>query len=222
MIYITYYNGLSLPDVSCYFQVEYLNGFSDRPVSAGDKVLFLMLKNKKDEGEVTAEDIYPIATRGTVESIDGEWALIHTTTRVSLDSVRVSGKIFELEMRVRPDIEDIDPEELKGRFQKMRSAMLNSMQENQQQMGMRNYIMRWRNMNELITFTSGLLQVSVSEKYAILEEDSVAKRTEMIEKAFYESLELYKVSSEAKTAQQQSNEELRKRASPYKSPSFRP
>ena len=96
MIYITYYNGLSLPDVSCYFQVDYLNGLSDRPVSAGDKVLFLMLKNKKDEGEVAADDIYPIATRGTVESIDGEWALIHTSSRVSLDSIRVNGKIFEL------------------------------------------------------------------------------------------------------------------------------
>ena len=208
MIYITYYNGLSLPDVSCYFQVDYLNGLSDRPVSAGDKVLFLMLKHNKEEGEVTADDIYPIATRGTVESIDGEWALIHTSSRVSLDSVRVNGRIFELEMRVRPDIEDIDPEELKGRFQKMRSALLNSLQENQQQMGMRNYVMRWRNMNELITFTSALLQITVEEKYAILEEDSVAKRTEMIEKAFYESLELYKVSNEAKTAQQQSNEEI--------------
>ncbi len=39
-------------------------------------------------------------------------------------------------------------------------------------------------------------------------EDSVARRTEMIERAFYESLELYKVSNEAKTAQQQSNEEI--------------
>ena len=38
MITITYYNMLSLPNVSCYFQLEYLNGKSDKPVSAGDKV----------------------------------------------------------------------------------------------------------------------------------------------------------------------------------------
>ena len=36
----------------------------------------------------------------------------------------------------------------------------------------------------------------------------MARRTELMEKAFYESLELYKVSSEAQNAQQQSNEKL--------------
>lgn len=109
-------------------------------------------------------------------------------------------------MRVRPSIQDMDPEELKEKFQKMRSALLESAQGNQQFMGIRNYMMRWKNINELITFTSALLQISNEEKYAILAEDSIAKRTEMMEEAFYESLELYKVSSEAKSAQQQSNE----------------
>ena len=88
MIYISNYNTLTLPDVSCYFQVEYLNGLSDKPVSVGDKALFLMLKREKAEQEITADDLYPIATRGTVESIDGDWALLHTTSRVNLDSVQ--------------------------------------------------------------------------------------------------------------------------------------
>ena len=110
MIYISNYNTLTLPDVSCYFQVEYLNGLSDKPVSVGDKALFLMLKREKAEQEITADDLYPIATRGTVESIDGDWALLHTTSRVNLDSVQVDGKAYELEMRVRPSIQDMDPE----------------------------------------------------------------------------------------------------------------
>ena len=44
MITIFTYNKLSLTDVSCYFQLEYLNSQSDKPVSVSDKVLFLMLK----------------------------------------------------------------------------------------------------------------------------------------------------------------------------------
>ena len=36
----------------------------------------------------------------------------------------------------------------------------------------------------------------------------MAKRTELMEKAFYESVELYKVNGEAQTAQQQSSEQL--------------
>ena len=175
MIYIPCFNVLTLPDVSCYFRLDYLNGMSDQPVKAGDKVLFLMLKEQREGGEIEAEDIYPIAVRGVVESIDNQWALVHTTNRVNLDSIQVEGKSFRLEMRMRPDLNDLDPDEKEERFQKMRSA---------------------------------LLQISNEEKYAILEEDSVARRTELMEKAFYESLELYKVSSEAQNAQQQSNEKL--------------
>ena len=175
MIYIPCFNVLTLPDVSCYFRLDYLNGMSDQPVKAGDKVLFLMLKEQREGGEIEAEDIYPIAVRGVVESIENQWALVHTTNRVNLDSIQVEGKSFRLEMRMRPDLNDLDPDEKEERLQKMRSA---------------------------------LLQISNEEKYAILEEDSVAKRTELMEKAFYESLELYKVSSEAQNAQQQSNEKL--------------
>lgn len=208
MIYITYYNMLSLPDVSCYFQLEYLKSRSDKPISVGDKVIFMMLKSQKKAGEVTAEDIYPVATRGSVESIGDDWALIRTTGRVALDSVSVNGNSFNAEMRARPDIEDMDASELNDRFQRMRSALLKTFQDTEWLPGSRNTIMRWTNINELVTFTSTLLQIPSEDKYAILEEDSVNRRTEMIEKAFYESLELYKVNSEAKSAQEKSNEQL--------------
>ena len=208
MIYIPCFNVLTLPDVSCYFRLDYLNGMSDQPVKAGDKVLFLMLKEQREGGEIEAEDIYPIAVRGVVESIENQWALVHTTNRVNLDSIQVEGKSFRLEMRMRPDLNDLDPDEKEERFQKMRSAMLQTFQGTQWMQGDRSYMLRWKNMNEIVTFTSALLQISNEEKYAILEEDSVARRTELMEKAFYESLELYKVSSEAQNAQQQSNEKL--------------
>ena len=208
MIYITYYNMLSLPDVSCYFQLEYLKSRSDKAISVGDKVIFMMLKSQKKAGEVTAEDIYPVATRGSVESIGDDWALIRTTGRVALDSVSVNGNSFNAEMRARPDIEDMDASELNDRFQRMRSALLKTFQDTEWLPGSRNTIMRRTNINELVTFTSTLLQIPSEDKYAILEEDSVNRRTEMIEKAFYESLELYKVNSEAKSAQEKSNEQL--------------
>ena len=208
MITISYYNALSLPVVSCYFQLDYLRGRSDQPVNVGDKVLFLMVKSQKKEDEITAEDVYPIATRGTVESIEGEWALLRTTSRVNLDAIQRDGNAFHVEMRTRPEINDLDMEEQNRRFRKMREDMLATLEGTQWLMGVREHVMRWRNMNELITFTSSVLQITNEEKYAILAEDSVAKRTELMEKAFYESVELYKVNGEAQTAQQQSSEQL--------------
>ena len=208
MITISYYNALSLPDVSCYFQLDYLRGRSDQPVNVGDKVLFLMVKSQKKEDEITAEDVYPIATRGTVGSIGGEWALLRTTSRVNLDAIQRDGNAFHVEMRTRPEINDLDMEEQNRRFRKMREDMLATLEGTQWLMGVREHVMRWRNMNELITFTSSVLQITNEEKYAILAEDSVAKRTELMEKAFYESVELHKVNGEAQTAQQQSSEQL--------------
>lgn len=87
MITISYYNMLSLPDVPCYFRLDYLNEKSNKPVSVGDKVLFLMLKQDVKNSQLSSENIYPIATRGVVESIEGEWALLHTTSRVDLDAI---------------------------------------------------------------------------------------------------------------------------------------
>ena len=135
MIYIPCFNVLTLPDVSCYFRLDYLNGMSDQPVKAGDKVLFLMLEEQREGGEIEAEDIYPIAVRGVVESIENQWALVHTTNRVNLDSIQVEGKSFRLEMRMRPDLNDLDPDEKEERFQKMRSAMLQTFQGTQWMQG---------------------------------------------------------------------------------------
>ena len=167
-----------------------------------------MLTRDEKEGHISAEDVYPIATRGVVESIENEWALVRTTSRVDLDGIQPDGKHFQAQLRTRPEISDLDLEEQQERFQKMRAAMLDALEGTQWLMGARNYIMRWSNMNELITFTSSMLQISIEEKFAILAEDSVARRAENMEKAFYESLELFKVNREAQSAQKENNEQL--------------
>ncbi len=208
MIYIPIYNAISLPDVSCYFQKEYLNQMSESEIQAGDKVLFMQLKEEKEKETITGEDIYPIAVWGEIESIDGDWALVHTTGRVNVLSVEKEGEQFQAELSVRPDIEDANEEDLKERFRKMRSALVRVLQGSSLMPSLRNYVMRWKNMNEMIAFTSSVLQASNEEKYAILEEDSVEKRAQMMEEMFYRSLELYKVKNEAQNAQEKSNEKI--------------
>ena len=208
MIYIPLYNAISLPDVSCYFQKEYLNQMSESEIQAGDKVLFMQLKEEKEKETITGEDIYPIAVWGEIESIDGDWALVHTTGRVNVLSVEKEGEQFQAELSVRPDIEDANEEDLKERFRKMRSALVRVLQGSSLMPSLRNYVMRWKNMNEMIAFTSSVLQASNEEKYAILEEDSVEKRAQMMEEMFYRSLELYKVKNEAQNAQEKSNEKI--------------
>ena len=52
------------------------------------------------------------------------------------------------------------------------------------------------------------MKLSAEERYAILEEDSKAKRTEMIEKALYEFLEVGRITNEAVSSQQKEYQQM--------------
>ena len=57
MITISTYNILTLPDVSAYFETDYLSGRAKRPVAVGDKVLFLLLKAEKEGEHVGVDNV---------------------------------------------------------------------------------------------------------------------------------------------------------------------
>ena len=172
------------------------------------EVLFLMMREQKEIKELTAEDFYPIATIGRIEHTDNEeWVLLTTSNRVDVSDIEVENGEITLKTAIRPDIKDISNEDMNERFRKMRNSFIQAVNGTQWSMGS-GYAMRWRNMNELISFISGMLHVTSEEKYAILAEDSLARRTDEMEQAFYKSLEIFKIQQEAQKAQQESNEKL--------------
>ncbi len=208
MIVIPYYDLLALPDVTCYLQADQLKNMAVELNEDESEVIFLMMRQQKETGDLTAEDFYPIATSGRIEHTDNEeWVLLTTTDRVNVEDIRVENGDISLETAVRPDIMDISEEDTEESFRKMRTAFIQEISGTQWSMGA-GYAMRWRNINELISFTSGMLHITNEEKYAILAEDSLARRTEQMEQAFYKSLEIFKIQQEAQKAQQESNEKL--------------
>ena len=208
MIVIPYYDLLALPDVTCYIQAEQLKTMAVELTDGDSDVVFLMMREQKETKELTAEDFYPIATSGRIEHTDNEeWLLLTTTERVDVNSIQVEDGEISLETSPRPDMEDISEEELQERFRKMRDSFIQAVSGTQWSMGA-GYAMRWRNINELISFSSGMLHITEEEKYAILAEDSLNLRTEQMEQAFYKSLEIFKIQQEAQKAQQESNEQL--------------
>ena len=209
MIVIPFYDLLALPEVTCYFQAEQLEKLSGKKINMDDDVIFLMMREQIEPDELEAGDFYPIGIAGHVEEAEHDgWVLLATTSRVNVSDVEVNedGEI-SVEAVLRPDVEDIPEEEKKERFEKMRSSLIQVLQGSQLTIS-GNLSLRWNNMNELVALTSGMLHISNEEKYQIIAEDSQMKRTEMMEKAFYESLEIYKLQREAQNAQQKSNEKL--------------
>jgi ATP-dependent Lon protease len=64
-----------------------------------------------------------------------------------------------------------------------------------------NYISHWNSIEEAAAACSQHLSLTNEERYAILETDSVAERHTLIEKAFYETIEIADVSMEAQEEQ---------------------
>ncbi|MCR5291681.1 MAG: endopeptidase La, partial [Eubacterium sp.] len=112
------------------------------------------------------------------------------------------------DLTVRPDIEDISPKERDERFEKVKNALLNFVQDFQWGLFARGLILQWKNMNELCSAMLGYFNMTWEEKYAIIEADSVDLRYKLIEDSVFEFVEMSRVHSEAEDAQMEEHEKL--------------
>ncbi len=209
MITVPFYNILIVPGVKLYFQNEYFEELARRDAKVGDEVLFMMLKDDLTREEIKASDFFPIGLSGKVESIDDEGNIgIRTGGRVDILEVRVRKGDVKAKVQERPDIDDIDEKTLAKRFQDMRGTMIQYIQGTQWGLMARSYVMHWKSMGEMVVALSQQLMISNDERYEILATDSVNKRTELMEKAFYEMLALIKIESEAQNEQAERHEKI--------------
>ena len=193
MVTIPFYDMIVVPGVTLYFQSEYFWEIAGEEMEKGERAIFLMLKENKKKSEMKPEDFYPIGVSGVIEGEDKTGNIgIRTISRVNIDSIEVNEDEIYVEATERPEILDMDEEELNRRFQTMRKVLLRSIQGKQWGSMVRTYIMHWKSMNELMAAMAYRFTISNEEKYQILVADSISARTEIMEKIFYEYLEVSK------------------------------
>ncbi len=209
MITVPIYNIIVVPDVTFYFSQEYFEENVKEVAAVGDEILFLMLKDDIASEDVTPADFYPIGVKGVVESLDkdGNYG-IQTVCRVDITDIQVEDGNITADIEERQDEEDITEEEQRQRFHALRNSMLKFVMGTRWGIMARTYIMQWKNLAEMVSTMSYQLTNTNEDKYQILETDSVAERTSLLEKAMYEYLEIAKITSEAESAQEASNEKL--------------
>ena len=209
MITIPIYDMIILPEVTYYFKKEVLKDLGAQGAEKGDQLLFLMLREDKSRKDMTMSDFYPIGVIGVLEAIDGDGNVsVKTGDRVEVSDLHVTEEVIEASVSVREVEQDIEAEQLQERFEKMRSTLLHFIQGFQWGIWARSYVLHWKSMNEVVSALSGYLTLSDDERYAILAADTVSERTERIEKAIYEFIEMARVSEEAESAQQEKHEKV--------------
>ena len=120
---------------------------------------------------------------------------------------------------IRAEVDDYTAEEEKAQFLRLRAALLKFVQGYQWGMWARSFILQRKNMYDLGSALSEYLNIS-PEKICIVETDSRRERCTLIEAAINEFMEVAKVSTEAKEAQKDDQEQLYREAAIKKQISY--
>ena len=209
MITIPVYDMIILPDIVYYFKSDVFQELHIEDAKKDDEVLFLILKEDKERVEITADDFYPIGVRGKFLSSDDNGTIsVRTTDRVNIMQAEVDDTGIQASITLREDMEDLSPEERKERYGKLRDSLLKFVQGFQWGIMARGYILHWKSMEETVSSLAGYLSLTSEEKYEILAEDQISVRTDLMERAVYEFMEITRVGQEAENEQVESHEKV--------------
>ena len=215
------YNILFLPDVTYHFKKEFFTENASEQLEVGSELLFAFLRNEDDAEELDADHICPVGISARVEAFgDDDSVQIRTLERVDLSDVEVENGQILADASIRAEVDDYTAEEEKAQFLRLRAALLEFVQGYQWGMWARSFILQRKNMYDLGSALSEYLNISPEEKYAIVETDSRRERCTLIEAAINEFMEVAKVSTEAKEAQKDDQEQLYREAAIKKQISY--
>lgn len=213
MIIRPLYNTLLLPEVSFFFKKDFFSGWTEEPIEPETDILFLFLKEDKEDQNFSAEDFYPIGVSAKVEALrEGENIQVRTLARVDLSDIEVTDSVISVEASIRPETKDISEEEEQDQFSILRSTLLKFVQNYQWGLWARGFLLQRKNLNDTACALSDYLNLTPEEKYAIIKADSRRERDELIVKSVNELIEFIKVSDEAQTAQKDDQEQLYREA----------
>ncbi len=211
------YDMMLLPGVTFYFKKDIFQQMGNQDAKAGDDVLFLMQRTDKDRKDLTPEDFYPVGISGKLDSADNEGNIrIRTVARVDLSDLEMAEDGILANASIRPDTEDITPEEEKAIFDRVKKCpfklyqpvpvgragakLCAALEESGRDplCGLRLHSYPWE------------------DKYRIIGTDSRKERCELIEKAIREAIEVNRVGVEAENAQKEKQRAPLPRGSPEK------
>lgn len=213
MIIRPIYNILLLPDVSYYFKKDFFSGFGGESIETGSDILFIFLKNDREDDDYTPDDFYPIGLAARAEGFGEEDAVsVRTLHRVDISDLEISDSGITAAASIRAEAADMTAGEEKQHFARLRSALLKFVQGYQWGLWARSFILQRKNICDLACALSDYLNLTAEEKYEILAADSLRARYDLITNAVSEFIEVAKVSEEAQNAQKGDQEQLYREA----------
>ena len=207
------YNMMILPNSYIYFQIDNFRTLAGKTVEEGDKLLLAVLhKNEVDTRALHKEEVHPIGVEGTIKEISKDgYAVVETGNRVRIDALsQVEGEPLLLQTAPLYDVEDVDREEAAKKLQEIKEELKGLVERFHAGKVMAGMIDHHQAIQEVACVLSPWLSLNNEERYRVLQEDRLSVRTKMLEQIIYEYIEVTKVTTDARTQQQEDYQKLYK------------
>ena len=215
MIVVPTYNMILSADATLFYPQEQLRrSAGGNGITVNEKVILIVAKENKSLSDLQPDDFYPIGVAGSISELNQQgYAVLKTQYRVNLEDVRIyPDHTIKLMTNRRKDIDDLDSaseqEKLAALIKEMRSYAAGLQWAETAEY----FINQVDSIGMAACIMSPIIQIYNEERYAILAEDSKAKRTELIEKTLYEFMEVDRITKEANSSQQQEYQQRYKEA----------
>ncbi len=210
MTVLPLYNVLVLPHSYMYFQTQVFRASAGSDVQQDDTVVLLILKDEMERKEIQADSFYPVGVEGTVAEINSEgYVVVRTGNRVQAEDISINGK-GSIDVRISNlyDVDDLDKEEAHLKLQKIKENLKNLASRFRGSGFLQTLIDQYSSIQEVASVLSPWLNISNAERYAVLKEERMSVRFKMLEKIIYEYVEVTKVTTDARSQQQQDYQKL--------------
>ena len=214
MIVVPVYKKTLAPDSTMFLTTEQLQRYSgNKGVTIDEKIVFLVAKENSNLSDLKEDSFYPIGILGIVKDIQQGYLTLRTQYRVNVESVAVNpNHTIQLTMSRRPETDDLDKNVEAEKLRALKEEMKRFFSGSNGGENSDYFVDQIDSIGSMICMMSQAMQNSNEERYAVLAEDSKAKRTELLEKMLYEFMEVGRIANEAISSQQQEVQQRYKEA----------
>ena len=205
MTILPLYNIIALPGAKLWMQANVFRELTGKEPVAGERVSLLMQKEETPSAAPGADSFHPIGTSGVLSEVnESGFVAIDIRSRINIEEVTLlRERTFSMSVSRRADVEDLDPEEAQRRLTEVKERILTFAKGKPWESVLRSFAAYWDTLWTVGAAMSPWLRVSAEDRYAVLAEDSLHARFDLLERILLEGLELADVQSAAQSAQQE-------------------
>ncbi len=215
MIVVPVFEKTLAPDATLFLTLEQLRRHAGgKGVAINEKIVLLVTRENSSLDDLNEESFYPIGLAAIVKEIHQQgYATVRSQYRVNVENVSVNpDRTIQLTMSRRAEADDLPSGMEAEKLRSLKQEMKKFASGYEWGSSVQYFTDQIDNLATAACMMSRIVESSNEERYAILAEDSRARRAELIEKMLYSYMEVGRIANEAATSQQQEVQQRYKEA----------